>query len=101
MPVTLDDTRSSAKGNIVSGTAIQTAARAMMRGHALRGIRVRDAGTQARAAKPKAMRIGVIMIAGNDFSPSAMKKNDVPQMRPGVARRNQSVVVGCVAELTR
>jgi hypothetical protein len=30
-----------------------------------------------------------------------MKKNEVPQMRPGVVRRNQSVVVGCVFELTR
>jgi hypothetical protein len=100
MPVTLDDTRSSAKGNMVRGMAIHTAARAMMRGQALRGMRVREAGTQARAAKPNAMRIGVIMIAGKDFSPSAMKKNDVPQMRPGVVSRNQSVVVGCVFELT-
>jgi hypothetical protein len=63
-------------------------------------MRAREAGTQARAAKPNAMRIGVIMIAGKDFSPSAMKKNDVPQMRPGVVSRNQSVVVGCVFELT-
>jgi hypothetical protein len=30
-----------------------------------------------------------------------MKKNEVPQMRPGVARRTQSAVVGCVVELTR
>jgi len=72
-----------------------------MRGHALRGIGARDAGTQASAAKPKAMRIGVIMIAGNASRPSAMKKNEVPQMRPGVARRAQSAVVGCVVELTR
>jgi hypothetical protein len=74
----------------------------MMRGQALRGIGVREAGTQASAANPKAMRIGVIMIAGKASRPSAMKKNEVPQMRPGAARRNQSVVVGCVVgELTR
>jgi hypothetical protein len=46
------------------------------------------------------MRIVVIMIAGKALSPSAMKKNEVPQMRPGVVRRNQSVVVGCVFGLT-
>ena len=73
MPATLEATRSSAKGNMVSGTAIQMVASNTNRGQASRGNRTRAAGTKASVAKPNPMRMGVITAAGKAFRPSAMK----------------------------
>jgi len=74
MPVTDDDTRSSANGKIESGSAIQIKPSIHTRRISARSIFMRRAdGNRLSVANPKPRRIGVIVAAGNASSPSAMK----------------------------
>ena len=73
MPVTLDDTRSSANGNSVSGSASQTTPSIATRQRSARSIGARAAGNASSVANPNSTRSGVISAGSNESSPSAMK----------------------------
>ena len=74
MPVTLDDTRCSANGNSVSGTASQTTPSIAIQPHGrARSIGARAAGNASNVANPNSTRSGVISAGSNESSPSAMK----------------------------
>lgn len=74
MPVTDDDTRSSANGKIDNGMAIQITPSSTMRGMSTRSIRTRRAaGNRPSVSAPNPTRMGVMSAAGNACRPSAMK----------------------------
>ena len=73
MPVTLDDTRSSANGNRVSGNASQTTPSIATRQRSAGSIGARAAGKASNVTSPNSTRSGVISAGSNESSPSAMK----------------------------
>ena len=93
MPVSAELIRCSAKGNMLSGNAIQRRPTQKMPGQSSRGTGRRAAGTKDRVAKPIRIRRKVMPFGGIAPSPSAMKRNEAPQMSPGAARRSQSLGV--------
>jgi hypothetical protein len=62
-----------------------------MYGHAERSIGLRAAGIKDSVAKPMTIREKVTPFGATDFKPSAMNRNEAPQMRPGMTTRSQSV----------
>src|SRR4051812_40797077 len=95
MPVKADETRCSAKGNMLSGNANQRMLSAKIPGQADRSMRFRAAGKKESVAKPMAMRMNETPFGPIARRPSAMKRNDAPQITPGVATRSQSAVDAC------
>ena len=93
IPVRAELICSSANGNMLSGKAIHRRPTQAIGFHSLRGRARRASGTRARVTKPMRIRRKVIPFGGRAVRPSAMKRNDAPQMRPGAARRNHSNVV--------
>ena len=73
IPVTLDETRSSANGNSDNGTAIHTTPSSTSRGRAEAGTGCRVSGTEATTSKPNTIRSHVTRNGSNDSSPSAMR----------------------------
>src|SRR4051812_22136984 len=102
IPVSAEDTRCSAKGNMLSGNANQRTLSAMMPRHADLSMGFLAAGNKESVAKPIAMRMNETPFGAIARRPSAMKRNDAPQMTPGVATRSQSAyearlsVAGCM-----
>ena len=91
IPVTDDEIHCSAIGNIDIGIAIHTAPRSAMRGTSSRSMATdRDVGKAARARKPKITRNQVIVPGPKLSSPSAMSRNEAPQMIAGTASSPQS-----------
>ena len=90
MPVRAEDTLCSANGNMLRGKANHKTPARAMRGHADRSIGLRAAGNNARVAAPTKRRTKVMPLGPMAFNPSAMKRNDAPQMIPGVAISGQS-----------
>src|SRR3954468_1748176 len=95
IPVRAEETRCSAKGNMLSGKANQRMLRATIPGHADLSMGLRAAGKNESVAKPIAMRMNETPFGAIARKPSAMKRNDAPQMMPGVATRSQSAVDAC------
>ncbi len=75
---------------MLSGKANQRIASSTIPRQAERSTRARAAGKSASAANPTRMRTKVTPFGPIARSPSAMNKNDAPQMIPGPARRSQS-----------
>jgi len=73
MPVTADDTRSSAKANKLSGTAIHTSDSEATRGHADLGSARRADGTNDKTVKPMTMRAHPMNAGSSDSSDNAMR----------------------------
>src|SRR3954463_3462511 len=95
IPVSAEDTRCSAKGNMLSGNANQRTLSAMIPRHADLSMGFLAAGKKESVAKPIAMRMNETPFGAIARKPSAMKRKDAPQMMPGVATRSQSVVDAC------
>src|SRR6476619_6423347 len=90
IPVTLDDTRSSASGNNDNGRASHTTPSNTSVGHAVRGTGWRVVGTDTTTRKPNRIRIHVTTNGWNESSPSAIRKKLEPQIKPGNANATQS-----------
>jgi hypothetical protein len=90
IPVSADDTRSSAWGNMLKGKASQSTPRSATQPHSLAGMLCQERGRRARVAKPIRIRRKVIPFGPTDSSASAMNRNEAPQMIPGATIRNQS-----------
>ncbi len=88
IPVMAELIRCSAKGNMLNGKAIQRSPTQAIALQSSLGTLRRAAGTTDKVKKPIKIRRKVMPFGGMAVSPSAMSRNDVPQMRPGVASRN-------------
>jgi hypothetical protein len=73
-----------------SGNAIQSTPSNAVPRQSAREIGPRAAGIIDRVMNPMAMRMKATPNAPTDSSPSAMKRNDVPQITPGPSRSSQS-----------
>src|SRR5712692_11273363 len=83
MPVSADDTCCSANGNMLSGKAShKTPSQAVPQRSDAR-IGRRAAGTSESVRNPIAMRVNVTPFGATASRPSAMNRNDAPQMQPG------------------
>ena len=91
MPVSADETRCSAKGNMLSGKAIQSTPTSAVPSQSSRLTGRREPGNSARVRNPTRMRVKVTPLGPIASSPSAMKRNDAPQMTPGTMSRIQSM----------
>ena len=72
-----------------------------MPGQARRSIGARAAGTNDSVANPTAIRTKVTPSGASASRPSAMNRNDAPQMRPGSTSSAQSVARGQRRRLSR
>ncbi len=89
MPVSAELTRCSAKGKSVSGKANQRTPSQKTEGQSARSTGLRAEGKQARVRKPMAMRKKARPLGLMARRPSAMKRNDAPQIRPGSTSKSQ------------
>src|SRR3954454_9119843 len=83
MPVSAEETRCSANGNMLRGNAIHNTPSSTVGQRSSLAIGRRDAGSTDRVRKPTAMRQKVTPLGPIASSPSAMNRNDAPQMTPG------------------
>src|SRR5262245_61448150 len=90
IPVSADDTRSSANGNMLSGNAIHSTPRTTPFQRSEDPRRRRAAGTSDSAPKPMARRTKVTPFGPIERRLSAMKRYEAPQMRPGRISSAQS-----------
>ena len=98
IPVTPEEIHCSAIGNIVIGNAIQVSPTRAMRGQSLRSTCTRRAaGKQLRAPNPKTTRNNVIRPGSSASRPSAIRRNDDPQIREAASRSPQSTGVNAAA----
>ena len=91
MPVSADDTRCSANGNMLSGKANQRRPRSAICHRSALATGFLAAGNSASVAKPMQIRRNEIPFGPADFSPSAINRKEAPQMRPGTIRSSQPV----------
>ena len=92
MPVSADETCCSANGNMLSGKATQTAERRGPRTSAAEiGLRARAQGERSESMTT---RTNVTPFGATASRPSAMNRNEVPQIVPGPATIAQSQAVG-------
>ena len=90
MPAKLDDTCCCASGNNVMGNASHVIETTKIPGQADRSTLARAFGTKASVTAPIMIRPKVTTPGAKVSSPVAMKRNDVPQIRPGITSSNQS-----------
>ncbi len=83
MPAMADDTRCSANGNMLSGKASQMMLSAAIGQKSPGASGRRAAGTAERVRKPMSSRAKVTPRGAMASSPSAMNRNDAPQIVPG------------------
>ena len=93
IPVNAEETCCSANGNMLSGRANQRMPSNTIPGQAERSMVLRAAGNSASVRKPTEILVKVTPFGATDLSPSAMNRNDAPQMIPGIATSSQSVEV--------
>src|SRR4030095_12275437 len=98
MPVSADETRCSANGNMLRGNANQRTPSDVMRLQSDREIARRADGKDASGATPTLSRTKVTPLGPIALRASAMKRNDAPQMAPGIAMSSQSVDAVSVTE---
>ena len=82
IPVTLEETCCCAIGKSVRGKAIQVTPRSTIRGQSARSIDVPERWANDTVAKPKRSRRKVIKPGAKASTPSAMNRNDAPQVTP-------------------
>ena len=90
MPASADDTRCSANGNMVSGKASQMTLRAAIGQKSPGASGRRAAGTTESVRKPMTRRTNVTPSGAMASSPSAMNRNDAPQIAPGTTSNARS-----------
>ena len=83
MPVNADETCCSANGNIDIGNANHTTAKTATLARSSRWIGAREPGKHDSTENPISMRVKVMPIGAAAFSPSAMNRNDDPQISAG------------------
>jgi hypothetical protein len=93
IPVSAEETRCSAKGNMLRGKASQSTPSKAMPGQSERATDPRADGMSPSVMNPMRIRVKVKPLGPTDLSPSAMKRKDAPQISPGPTSRSQSVVV--------
>jgi len=71
---------------MLRGKAIQSTANRATAPQSERGTGRREAGSRDSVTKPTRMRTKVTPLGPIDRSPSAMKRNEAPQMIPGSVR---------------
>ena len=91
MPVSADDTCCSANGNMLSGNASHSTPRPAVFHRSAARIGRLAAGIVERVRKPIRMRRKVTPFGPTDSSPSAMNRNDAPQIQPGSRSSSQSI----------
>ena len=94
IPAIADDTRCSANGNMLSGKASQITLRAAVGQPSPLASGCRAAGSTARVRNPMSRRMKVTPSGAIASRPSAMKRNDAPQIAPGTissARSSRSL----------
>ena len=91
MPVSADEIHCSACGNMLIGNANHSRPRAATRFQSLRTIGCRAPGTRLSVRKPMRMRMNVTPSGATAVSPSAMKRNEAPQITPGRTMSSQSI----------
>ena len=74
---------------MLSGNAIQSTPTSAVPSQSSRRIARREPGNSARVRNPTRMRVKVTPLGPIASSPSAMKRNDAPQMTPGTISRIQ------------
>src|SRR5438067_9543240 len=87
---------------MLKGKANQRELSATIPGHAELSIDLRAAGKKESVRNPMTMRMNETPFGAVARNPSAMKRNDAPQMIPGMATRSQSAVdacLGCVSSM--
>src|ERR1700722_9569240 len=89
IPVSADETCCSAKGNMLSGKAIQRTPIAPMPIQSDRKTGLRDPGNKESVPKPIRMRRKVTALGPTTRMPSAMKRNEAPQTSPGSTSNSQ------------
>ena len=97
MPVSADEIHCSACGNMLIGNANHSRPSAATRVQSLRTIGLRAPGTRLRVRNPIAMRMNVTPSGGTAVSPSAMKRNEAPQITPGRTMSSQSITGSIIA----
>ncbi len=95
IPVSADDTCCSAKGNMLKGKAIQSTPTSAVPGQSSRLTERRDPGNRARVRNPTRIRVKVTPLGPIASRPSAMNRNDAPQIVPGTMSRIQSMNAPC------
>ena len=90
MPVSADDTCCSANGNMLSGNASHSTPSAAVAARSDRASGPRAAGISDSVRKPTRMRTNVTPFGPRASSPSAMNRNDAPQMTPGRISSSES-----------
>ena len=90
IPASAEDTRCSANGNIVSGKASQMRLSAAVGQPSPGASGRRAAGTTDRVRKPMNRRMNVTPSGAMASSPSAMNRNDAPQIAPGTTSNARS-----------
>ena len=101
MPVSADDTCCSANGNMLSGNASHRTPRPAVFQRSARRIGRRAAGIADSVRNPIRIRRNVTPFGPTDSSPSAMKRNDAPQMQPGRTRSSQSITIARLRRAAR
>jgi hypothetical protein len=92
IPVNAEDTRCSAKGNILSGNANQSSPSQATDPQSARATGFLADGNNASVRKPTAIRKNATPLGPIERNPSAMKRKEAPQMRPGRTRSSQALV---------
>ena len=77
---------------MLSGKANQSRPSHATEPQSARATGFRAEGNRARVRKPIEMRTNAMPLGPMERSPSAMKRNDAPQMRPGMMSSSQSAV---------
>src|SRR5262245_57863194 len=83
IPVSADDTCCSANGNMLSGNANHNTPSAAVPAQSARATGRRADGNRDSVKNPIAMRLNVTPLGATAARPSAMNRNDAPQMTPG------------------
>ncbi len=90
MPVSADDTCCSANGNMLSGNANHSTPSAAVPAQSARATGRRADGNRDSVRNPIAMRVNVTPFGSTAARPSAMNRNDAPQITPGTTSNAQS-----------
>jgi hypothetical protein len=91
IPASADETCCSARGNMLRGNASQRIPRSAVFKRSPRTIGRRADGTSDSVTNQTAIRTNVTPIGATACSPSAMNKNDAPQITPGTTTRSHPI----------
>src|SRR4051812_6243748 len=92
MPVRAEETRCSAKGNILSGDANQSRPSHATEAQSFFATGCRAEGNKASVPNPTQMRTNATPLGPIERRPSAMNKKEAPQMSPGTTSKSHALV---------